>query len=342
VASTVGYGHFNVQTKLGKRFVMWFSLFGMWFFGNLVDSIVSIIAPVMLYAFNNLRLVTDAIVRKMKEGSQHLLSPQQRNRQMDQEGLPPARSKRMMSQLEFGSAHPMAGVGSEVTAAADGSNNAKATRRGSGIVLQSRCAGGKHWTCCVTNATLRKAFTVVMFGVLVFLSALLFFIIGARVFHIMALAEDKDSWVSLNDGVWFMFITSTTIGFGDMTPNFMQGPAVLVNMVLVVLGLAFVSEVMATFDHMFTATDELWFEIAVDKNHDGKLSADEISHLSGEEVIWANKVLVEKATPPPSHRSQVEPQIDQHDDITAAAGGAAAPCAPASAAAAAAAAAEGA
>ena len=38
----------------------------------------------------------------------------------------------------------------------------------------------------------------------------------------MALAEDKSSWEITREGVWFMFVTCTTIGFGDMTPNFLQ------------------------------------------------------------------------------------------------------------------------
>jgi hypothetical protein len=64
-------------------------------------------------------------------------------------------------------------------------------------------------------------------------------------------------------------------------PARQQGPAVLVNMAFVILGLAFTTEVMSTFDRMLTATDELWFEIAVDTNHDGNLSPEEIAAATG-------------------------------------------------------------
>jgi hypothetical protein len=48
-------------------------------------------------------------------------------------------------------------------------------------------------------------------------------------------------------------------------------------MAFVILGLAFTTEAMSTFDRMLTATDELWFEIAVDTNHDGTISPEEIA-----------------------------------------------------------------
>jgi hypothetical protein len=168
---------------------MWFSLFGMWFFGNLVDSIVSIIAPAMLGVFGKLRVLGCVIVRKMK------------------------------------SANVRAGTATAAAVAADGAdgNNAKVSvQQAPSKRAQSGDVRWRNLVCCVSNATLRKAFTVGLFGVLVFSLTLLLFIIGARVFHGMALAEEKGPWVSLNEGVWFMFVTSTTIGFGDMTPNFMQ------------------------------------------------------------------------------------------------------------------------
>ena len=64
-------------------------------------------------------------------------------------------------------------------------------------------------------------------------------------------------------------------------PARQQGPAVLVNMAFVILGLAFTTEAMSTFDRMLTATDELWFEIAVDTDHDGKISPEEIAAATG-------------------------------------------------------------
>ena len=64
-------------------------------------------------------------------------------------------------------------------------------------------------------------------------------------------------------------------------PARQQGPAVLVNMAFVILGLAFTTEAMSTFDRMLTATDELWFEIAVDTDRDGNISPEEIAAATG-------------------------------------------------------------
>jgi hypothetical protein len=212
VASTVGYGHFNVQTKVGKRFVMWFSLFGMWFFGNLVDGIVAVIAPAMLVLHAHLHLLTDAIVRKLKGGN--CRAPQNARAKI-------TRSERRLSSgaITIPPMNPQ-----PVTAQSPGLTKACGQYKGGARAQldQSTDVVASGRTCYVSNGTLRKSFTVGAFASVVFLATLLFFMCGAWVFHGMALVEDEPSWESLREGVWFMFVTCTTIGFGDMTPNFMQ------------------------------------------------------------------------------------------------------------------------
>ena len=91
---------------------------------------------------------------------------------------------------------------------------------------------------------------------------------------------------------------------------FPQGPAVLVSMVFVVLCLAFMNEVMETFDRMLTATDDLWFEVAVDRDRDGKISAKELSALSFEEAAMAQTILNKNKK---WASTQLEPRADGDD-----------------------------
>jgi voltage-gated potassium channel len=64
---------------------------------------------------------------------------------------------------------------------------------------------------------------------------------------------DKHDFHSLWDGIWFVMATVTTVGYGDLHPDSVQGR--IVAMVVMLFGIGFLSVLTATLASYFVKTD---------------------------------------------------------------------------------------
>ena len=66
-------------------------------------------------------------------------------------------------------------------------------------------------------------------------------------------AFHADEFESIWDGVWWAVVTVTTVGYGDLTPTSVEGR--LIGIVVMLLGLGFLSVLTATISSRFIQTD---------------------------------------------------------------------------------------
>jgi hypothetical protein len=217
VLSTVGYGHFNVQTETGRSFVMWYSLVGMFLFQKVMSAIGAALRPAAVWLAR--------AIGKPVEVAVNWLS---------------ARHAVRIQAL----AMPR-GAGAGVGAGAGDNDFDNGRKRG------MSAASGVAVMAARVQTFFRCLYVVVYvssYASIVAALTALFFVTGAAVFKGLALREDAEKWAELKDGIWFMFVTSSTIGFGDKTPNFRKGHTVLINMLFVTVGLALMALALATLD----------------------------------------------------------------------------------------------
>ena len=60
--------------------------------------------------------------------------------------------------------------------------------------------------------------------------------------------------MTLSDGIWWAFVTATTVGYGDISPNSLYGR--LIAMVLMLLGIGLIGSVTSTLTSYFLGEKE--------------------------------------------------------------------------------------
>lgn len=107
----------------------------------------------------------------------------------------------------------------------------------------------------------------------VFLVTFLLILIGGVLIHF---AED----MSLSDGIWWAFVTATTVGYGDISPHTLYGR--IIAMVLMVVGIGLLGTVTSTITSYFLRNEKKSVHSETLEHIKGQL--DDFSSLSTEDV----------------------------------------------------------
>jgi hypothetical protein len=104
-------------------------------------------------------------------------------------------------------------------------------------------------------------------GVIISVSAYLLF--GTVIHYAAHVATTKDTAFSFTKGFWFIFVSSFTIGFGDMAPQWREAYSAVVAMGYIFFGILLIALIAETFVECIESITE---DQAFEKVHDGNES----------------------------------------------------------------------